>query len=116
MTASMDERLQQVRTIVVAADAAAFCSPEGMILSVESAPGVDESVLGDLVAAAATMAADTTGLLQEMPQTIMMVSANKAAVARRLDDGMWVSLLLSDPASLGLALEALGELASPPTT
>lgn len=55
------------------------------------------------------------GGLQEAPQTIMIVGKNKAAIACRLDDGVWIALLLSDPASLGLALEALGELASPPT-
>jgi len=103
----MDEQLQQLRLMVPAADAAAICSSDGMILAVESAAGIDDSVLGDIVAAAATMANETKSLLQEAPHTILCVGEKSAAVTRQLADSRWVAVLLSEPTSLGLTLEAL---------
>jgi len=107
MTDAMNDKLSKVRDVVDGADAAVHCTPEGFILATAGEPDVDESLLGDVIAAATRMAASAGELLRGDGVTAVLVSSRSAIAARRCADGNWVGLLLSEPGSLGLALEAL---------
>jgi len=102
--------LTQIRASVDDATVLARCSASGAILEVDASPGVDESLVGDVVASAAQLAEQASALVAGGPITTLVVGAASAIAARRLRDGTWVSMLVGDAASVGLAVEALASM------
>jgi predicted regulator of Ras-like GTPase activity (Roadblock/LC7/MglB family) len=102
--------LQRARAVTDGARAAVHCTGEGMILATDADPEIDESILGDVLAAA-TRLAEAASPLTPGDSVKTVLYTNRAAVAaRRLADGTWVGLFLEEPAAIGLALEALDAL------
>jgi len=102
--------LSGLRARVEDAIAAARCSAKGALLEVDANPGVDESVLGDVVASAASLAVQAAELVPGEEVTALVVGRSSAIATRRLRDGSWATMLVGDAAAAGLALEALAAM------
>jgi len=107
MTESTKPKLSDIRAMVEDASVLARCSARGAILEVDSNPGVDESLIGDVVASAASLATQAAELVAGEQITTLVLGSRSAIASRRLRDGTWASMLVTDPSSVGLALEAL---------
>lgn len=104
-------KLSDVRAKVEDASVLVRCSARGAILEVDSNPGVDESLIGDVVASAASLATQASELVAGQDITTLVIGKASAIASRRLHDGTWASMLVTDPSSVGLALEALASIA-----
>lgn len=110
MTQPTKTKLCDVRARVEDAAVLARCSAHGAILEVDSNPGVDESLIGDVVASAANLASQASELVAGDDITTLVMGRASAIASRRLKDGTWASMLVTDPSSVGLALEALASI------
>ena len=110
MAEAKKKKFSEVRAMVEDASVLARCSARGAILEVDSDPGVDESRIGDVVASAASLASQASELVVGDDITTLVMGKASAIASRRLGDGTWASILVTDPSSVGLALEALASI------
>lgn len=110
MTEPTKTKLCDVRARLDDASVLARCSARGAILEVDSDPGVDESLIGDVVASAANLASQASELVVGDDITTLVIGKVAAIASRRLRDGTWASMLVTDPSSVGLAVEALASI------